>query len=254
MGKYKLLALAIVFVALERVPAQVVTFSSTTKLIIVNVSVKDKSGMAVANLKKEDFEVTEDGKKQGVDVFEFEKLANDLLPAVADASAPKQLEERVKAAPKPAATPAPAPKDAASMTGSLESSQRKDRRLLAMFFDMTTMPQFDQIRAIDQATKFIREQMTSSDLVQIMNYGTKLNVLQEFTDDRELLLTTLKNMVVGEGSELAGAAATRPGPKAMIPADSRRTTPSSTSSTPIANWPPSPTPSKCWGRSRRRRP
>ena len=73
---------------------------------------------------------------------------------------------------------------------------------MAMFFDMTTMPQFDQIRAIDQATKFIKEQMTSSDLIQIMNYGTKLNVLQEFTDDRELLLTTLSKMVVGEGAEL----------------------------------------------------
>jgi len=206
MSKYKLIALATVFVAFERVPAQV-TFTSETKLIIVNVSVKDKMGVPVSNLKKEDFEVTEDGKKQMVEVFEFEKLSSDLLPAVTDTSAPKQLEERVAPAPKPAAPPA-AVGAPASVTGSLETSKRKDRRLMAMFFDMTTMPQFDQIRAIDQATKFIKEQMTSSDLIQIMNYGTKLNVLQEFTDDRELLLTTLKNLIVGEGSELAGAAAT----------------------------------------------
>ncbi len=201
MNKYKLIALAFVFVAFEQVPAQV-TFTSETKLIIVNVSVKDKSGMPVANLKKEDFDVSEDGKKQDVAIFEFEKLSSDLLPAVADQdNEPKQLEERVKAAPKPAAP-------AASVSGNLATSQRKDRRLLAMFFDMTTMPQFDQIRAIENAEKFIQTQMTSSDLVQIMNYGTKLNVLQEFTDDRELLLTTIKNMVVGEGSELAGGAAT----------------------------------------------
>ena len=208
MNKYKLIVLAGLFVAFEQVPAQV-TFTSETKLIIVNVSVKDKMGVPIPNLKREDFEVTEDGKKQTIDehVFEFEKLSSDLLPAVADESAPKQLEERVAPAPKPA--PAPAAAGApASVTGSLATSQRKDRRLLAMFFDMTTMPQFDQIRAIEQATKFIREQMTSSDLIQIMNYGTKLNVLQEFTDDRELLLSTLKNMVVGEGSELAGGAAT----------------------------------------------
>ena len=82
--------------------------------------------------------------------------------------------------------------------------------------------------------------MTSSDLVQIMNYGTKLNVLQEFTDDRELLLTTLKNMVVGEGSELAGAAATA-GAETTTPAASRRTTRSSIFSTPTANWPRSRT-------------
>ncbi len=205
MSRYKLIALAIVFAAFERVPAQV-TFTSETKLVIVNVSVKDKSGNPVPNLKKEDFEVTEDGKKQAVDVFEFEKLSNDLLPAVADQNAPKQLEERVTPAPKPVAPAAPAAP--ASVTGSLETSKRKDRRLLAMFFDMTTMPQFDQLRAVEQATKFIKEQMTSSDLIQIMNYGTKLNVLQEFTDDRELLLNTLDHMVIGEGAELAGAAAT----------------------------------------------
>ena len=203
MNRYKFIALAIVFAAFERVPAQV-TFTSETKLVIVNVSIKDKSGNPVPNLKKEDFEITEDGKKQAIDVFEFEKLANDLLPAVADQNAPKQLEERVTPAPKPAA-PAAAP---ASVTANLEASKRKDRRLLAMFFDMTTMPQFDQLRAVEQATKFIKEQMTSSDLVQIMSYGTKLNVLQEFTDDREALLSTLNHMIIGEGADLAGAAAT----------------------------------------------
>ena len=84
-------------------PAQVATFSSETRLIIVNVSVKDKMGNPVLDLKKEDFEITEDGKKQDPNVFNFEKLTNDLLTPIADEdNAPKQLEERV-AAPKPAA-------------------------------------------------------------------------------------------------------------------------------------------------------
>jgi VWFA-related protein len=205
MNKYKVIVLAGMLAAFERVPAQV-TFRSETKLVIVNVSVKDKHGSPVPNLKKEDFEITEDGKKQVIGPFEFEKLSNDLLPAVADQNAPKQLEERVTPPPKPTAAPAPAAP--AAVSSSLESSKRKDRRLLAMFFDMTTMPQFDQLRAVEQATKFIKEKMTSSDLVQIMNYGTKLNVLQEFTDDRELLLNTLDHMIIGEGAELAGAAAT----------------------------------------------
>ena len=205
MNKYKLLALAAIFVGFEQVPAQV-TFTSETKLIVVNVTVKDKQGNPVLNLKKEDFDVFEDGKKQEVPVFEIEKLTNDLLPAVTDTgNEPKQLEERVTPPPKPSAPPAAQP---ASAAANLANSTRKDRRLLAMFFDMTTMPQFDQIRAIENAEKFIKQQMTSSDLVQIMNYGTKLNVLQDFTDDRDLLLSTLKNMVVGEGSELAGGAAT----------------------------------------------
>jgi VWFA-related protein len=207
MNKYKLIALAITFVAFQKVPAQV-TFQSETRLIIVNVSVKDKMGNPIANLKKEDFEITEDGKKQENAVFEFEKLSNDLLTPVADEeNGPKQLEERV-AAPKPAA-PKPPPAAPATVTsGGLANSQRKDKRLMAMFFDMTTMPQFDQIRAQENALKFIKEQMTSSDLVQIMVYGNKLNVVEEFTDDREKLIADVKALVIGQGSELAGGAAT----------------------------------------------
>jgi VWFA-related protein len=207
MKKYKLFALALTFVAFQEVPAQV-TFTSETRLIIVNVSVKDKMGMPVANLKKEDFDITEDAKKQDIEVFEFEKLSNDLLTPVADEeNGPKQLEERVAAAPKPA-TVKPAAAAANITSGGLANSQRKDKRLMAMFFDMTTMPQFDQIRAQENAIKFVREQMTSSDLVQIMVYGNKLNVVEEFTDDREKLITDLKKLVIGQGSDLAGAAAT----------------------------------------------
>ncbi len=206
MNKFRLLTLSAIFVATVQVPAQV-KFTSETKLVVVNVSVKDKQGVPVEGLKREDFIVTEDGKTQPIGEFSFEKLSNDLMTALPDVDngGPKQLEERVTPPPKAAEAPKQA-QPAASVSSSIENSQRKDRRLLAMFFDMTTMPQFDQIRAIENAEKFVREQMTSSDLIQIMNYGTKLNVLQEFTDDRDLLLKTLKNLVVGEGSELAGAA------------------------------------------------
>ncbi len=209
MNKYKLITLAIALVAFQKVPAQV-TFTSETRLIIVNVSVKDKMGNPVLNLKKEDFEVMEDGKKQEIGPFEFEKLSNDLLTPVADQeNGPKQLEERVAPPPKPAAPkPAAAPAAVSASAGDLGNSQRKDKRLMAMFFDMTTMPQFDQIRAQENAIKFVKEQMTTSDLVEILVYGNKLNVVEEFTDDREKLLTDLKALVIGQGSELAGAAAT----------------------------------------------
>src|SRR5579862_350649 len=147
MNKYKLIALAITFVAFQKVPAQV-TFTSETRLIIVNVSVKDKMGNPIPNLKKEDFEITEDAKKQDIEVFQFEELSNALLTPVADEEGgPKQLEERV-AAPKAAAPkPAAAPAAVSASAGGLANSQRKDKRLMAIFFDMTTMPQFDQIRA-----------------------------------------------------------------------------------------------------------
>jgi VWFA-related protein len=70
------------------------------------------------------------------------------------------------------------------------------------------MAQLDQVRAREAAIKFLETQMTSSDLVAIMTFANKFQVVEDFTDDRERLLTTLRRMSLGEGSELADTAAT----------------------------------------------
>ena len=84
--------------------------------------------------------------------------------------------------PAKAAAPAPAPKTpdapatpAAPVVKSVTANQiapskpgevkYKDRRLLVMFFDMTSMPIQDQIRAQTAAQKFLKTQMTPSDLM-----------------------------------------------------------------------------------------
>src|SRR5258708_21329 len=59
-------------------------FSSNTNLVIIDVYARDKSGKIVTNLKKEDFTISEDGKPQVISVFELQKLAGELLPALAD--------------------------------------------------------------------------------------------------------------------------------------------------------------------------
>lgn len=46
----------------------------TTELVLVNVVVRDKKGNPIANLKKEDFTVFEDGQKQQVSSFDFEDV------------------------------------------------------------------------------------------------------------------------------------------------------------------------------------
>jgi VWFA-related protein len=50
--------------------------------------------------------------------------------------------------------------------------------------------------------------MTSSDLVEIMTYTTSIKVVQEWTDNRDLLISMLKKLTVGEGSDLADMAST----------------------------------------------
>ena len=68
---------------------------------------------------------------------------------------------------------------------------------------MTAMPPGDQLRALGAAERFIRTQMTPADLLAILRYtGGAVDVLQDFTADRDRLLSILQTMVVGEGQGL----------------------------------------------------
>ena len=75
----------------------------------------------------------------------------------------------------------------------------KDKRLIGMYFDLTSMPPGDKLRALEAAQKFVRTQMTSADLVSIMRYGgASVDVLQDFTADHDKLLSIIETLIVGE--------------------------------------------------------
>jgi VWFA-related protein len=79
----------------------------------------------------------------------------------------------------------------------------RDKRLLALYYDMSAMPEADQLRALDAGTKFIRTQMTAADLMAIIKYdGTAVKVLQDFTANRDDLMKTMARLIVGEGQGL----------------------------------------------------
>src|SRR5690349_10875324 len=180
--------------------AQEVTFKTETKLVIVNVSIKDKQGKPITTLKKEDVEILEDGVKQNLAVFELEQLNNDVMaPLAATPSAPATLEERIERVPAGQSVNAAA---------TAPSARHQDKRLVALFFDFSNMPQEDQMRARDAAIDFVSKQMTASDLVSIMAYGNRFDVLEDFTADRDRLLSRLKRLATGEGAGLADVAAT----------------------------------------------
>src|SRR6266478_847947 len=153
--------------------AQDPIFKSDVRLIVVNVSVRDKSGNLVTNLKKEDFELLEDNVKQKIQIFELQNLNGSLLTPASFTSnnAPKPVEEKAAAKPATAETPTTAATPGPAKTGPI---RYQDRRLLALFFDFTSMPQPDQIRARESAIKFLESQMTSSDMVSIMTFSNKL--------------------------------------------------------------------------------
>lgn len=176
--------------ALAQEPA---TFKASSNLVVVNVTVRDKSGKLIENLKKEDFTLYEDDKAQSLTVFEVEKLSSEPLPAPV-----QQLKTR-----DGSAAPAPAPAEKPDTRPSF-----KDRRLLAFFFDMSSMQPAEQIRAKDAALSFLDKNMTAADLVTILSYSNKLNVVEEFTDDRERLRLAIQKFRIGESSELAVDGAT----------------------------------------------
>ena len=184
-------------------PKGVVKFGATTQLVVVDVTVKDKSGNPIKGLKPADFNITEDGKKQDIKIFTFQELEETVNPEPVPAKA---------AAPAPKAPDAP-PTPAAPVVKSVTANQiapskpgevkYKDRRLLVMFFDMTSMPIQDQIRAQTAAQKFLKTQMTPSDLMAIMTFSSDLKVLQDFTDDRDALAKIIKGLTIGEGCDFA---------------------------------------------------
>ncbi len=165
-------------------------FQTTTQLVVVNVSAKTKSGQPLTGLKASDFAVTEDGRPQQIKVFEFQQLENTVLPP--PALAPR--EPAASATPK-SAKPAIAPAIAPAPPGEVKY---RDKRLLVLFFDQAGMPVADQLRAQQAALKFLNTGITTSDLVSVMTYTTDLNVLLDFTDDRDHLVKTIKSLVVGD--------------------------------------------------------
>ena len=169
-------------------------FGATTQLVVEDVIVKGKDGKPVEGLKPSDFTITEDGKAQKITVFEFQTLEEEAAPAPI---APRPAITETPA--QPAVKPVTAVQIAPEKPGDLKY---RDRRLMVMFFDLTSMPIQDQIRSQNAATKFVRTQMTRSDLMAIMTFSSDIKVVEDFTDDRDKLEKDIKNLIIGEGQGL----------------------------------------------------
>jgi VWFA-related protein len=172
-------------------------FGATSQLVVEDVIVRGKDGNPVTNLKASDFTIAEDGKPQKISVFEFQKLEEQpsapLAPGPDTGKEPSVLAERISIPSVTANAISPeAPGDL----------RYRNRRLMVMFFDMTSMQLAEQIRAQDAALKFLRTQITPSDLVAIMTFSSDLNVLEDFTDDRDKLEKDIKKLTIGEGQGL----------------------------------------------------
>ncbi len=166
------------------------TFRTTTQLVVETVSVTDKSGRPITGLTAKDFVLTEDGVAQEIKFFESQRLA--------EAVAAPPVEGRVEAF-------------ARLTRGDIAGGdvRHRDKRLLALYFDLTGMPGPDQVRAFRAAKTFLQRQMTEADVVAVMVFqGGSVRVLQDFTADRGRLLRVVETLLVGEDENAPVDAAT----------------------------------------------
>jgi VWFA-related protein len=164
------------------------TLRLNSQLVVETVVVKDKQGHFIDGLTARDFQVTEDGQPQTIRFCEHQQLT---MPGSSVPQVPSEGED-ITIYRRLARTQIAPEKD--------DRTQYRDKRLIALYFDMTTMKPQDQMRALAAAEKFIRTQMTSSDLVAILRFqGGSVDVLQDFSSDRNRLLSILETMIVGEG-------------------------------------------------------
>ena len=168
------------------------TMSVKVQLVVEAVVVKDNEGNPIHGLTAKDFTVTEDNVAQTIKFCEHQDLAETAKPLPHS----KPSEENIKIY-KQLAREKIAPE-------TMENERYRNRRLLALYFDMSAMMPADQLRALQAAEQFVRTQLTTVDLVAIMRYNSgSVDILQDFTNDRDRLLSILETMIVGEGQDSA---------------------------------------------------
>lgn len=164
------------------------TLSVQSQLVVEAVVVKDKAGNPIRGLTAKDFALTEDGVPQTIKFCEHQDLTTDAKPLPISKPGTENIKiynqlAREQIAPE-----------------SLQDGRYKNRRLIALYFDMTGMRPDDQMRALGAAQQFVRTHMTEADMIALIRYnGASADVLQDFTADRDRLLSILETMIVGEG-------------------------------------------------------
>lgn len=167
-------------------PARVLR--STSNLVRIDVEVTDHAGRPIKGLQPEQFVVTDDGKPQKLAFFAYEDIE----------AIDKVGPQNANAAPIVVPVDSPTPVSEEQI-----SNQVRDRRMLVLFFDLSSMGNEDLRRARLAAEKFVSSQMTPADLVAVLAYGTQLSVWSDFTNDRAKLRQALQRLKPGAAADLS---------------------------------------------------
>ncbi len=146
----------------------------STTLIQLDVTVTDRSGKVVTDLKPEDFEVYENGEKQNITSFSFVSSVKD----AAEQMPARKVDKSAVPVPVPPPTLRP----------------EQVRRTIALVVDDLTLS-FESVYFVRRALKkFVDEQMRDGDLVAIIRTGGGIGALQQFSSDRRQLYAAIEKV------------------------------------------------------------
>jgi VWFA-related protein len=157
-------------------PGGDLVLKATTRLIQVNVIVRDRKGSPAAGLKKEDFQIFDNGKPQQISVFSMD--SSTVLPQVA--ALPPNM-----------------------FTNQLQQKSAVPSSVTVILIDQINTHWQDQAWAKQQLIKYLKT-IHPEDRVAIYALGPGLRVLHDFTTDSSGLLEQLdryKNGVIPEGDQ-----------------------------------------------------
>ena len=157
-----------------------------SNIVRIDVEVTDGSGKPMKGLRADQFEISDDGKLQKISSFSYSDI------------------EKVDTAAEVNAKPivVPVDNDGPGAAEAITETVR-DRRMIVLFFDMTSMETDDILRAHAAAQKFLKQQMSPADLVSVVVFSTRLAVLANFTNDRTTLDKAIAQIVPGAASQIA---------------------------------------------------
>ena len=141
----------------------------STALIQIDVTVTDKKGKVITDLRRDEIEIYENGQKQDISNFSFVSNAREFA---------ENEKGKTPTAILPPTTVRP----------------ERVRRTIALVVDDLTLS-FESTYYVRRALKkFVDEQMQDGDLVAIIRTGAGIGALQQFTTDRRQLHAAIEKV------------------------------------------------------------
>ena len=154
------------------------TFQSNVDLTLVDFRVIDWGGTFIGGLTQDDFVVREDGKEQPISMFQQVSLPTRTI----------------------------GPRDVTTLSGSnVESNQgTEDGHLYLLLFDDVSSHPLRGVTMRAIAREFIEEHLADSDQMAIVPLSGRRDMIQEFTRNRQVLLSSADKLMNGFGAPMGG--------------------------------------------------